>query len=137
MTKSKPTKPAPARKPAKGGGRERADAKAAKASARPRKAAKKPKIVRRKLVWRGVSIAIHYKPAGRDLFAYLEMRVLAPEGIPIPVTETGYRSHYVYPALIGYAGGPVPYLRDWLDREADSPAYRRALDRWRQLELFA
>jgi hypothetical protein len=83
-----------------------------------------------------VSIAMQYEPAGSGFYAHLELRVIAPEGVPIPVTETGYRSHFVYPALIGYAGGPVGYLRRWLDQEAGSPAYRRALDRWRQLELF-
>ena len=140
MTKTRTFKAAPARKPTKGGARKRPTAKAAKAdAAKPRSAkmGKAPKAIRHKLVWRGVLIAMEYKPKGCGFFAHLEVRVVAPVGAPIPVTETGYLSHHVYPALIGYAGGPVPYLRKWLDREAGSLSYRRALDRWRQLDLFA
>lgn len=69
--------------------------------------------------------------------AHLELRVIAPEGAPIPVTETGYLSHHVYPVFVKSAGGPVAYVRKWLDREARNPSYYRALDRWRQLDLFA
>ncbi len=108
-----------------------------KARAKPRAKAKaKPETIRRKLVWRGVLLAIHYQPKSYGLLAHLELRVIAPEGAPIPVTDTGYRSHFLYPFWVREAGGPVAYVRQWLDGESRSPAYRRALDRWRQLDLF-
>ncbi|MEA3043132.1 MAG: hypothetical protein QOH47_970 [Sphingomonadales bacterium] len=135
MTKS--TKRAAERKPAKAPASKAAAKVRNPRAAKPRKAKPKPEIIRRKLVWRGVLIAIQYAPEGCGFSARLELRVTAPEGVPIPVTESGYRSHHVYPFQVKSVGGPVAYVRKWLDQEARSLAYRRALDRWRQLDLFA
>ncbi len=137
---TKPTKRAPARNPAKPAPSKPRAAKARRPKAtKPQKVkgVRKPEIVRRKLVWRGVLVAIRYEPNPGGYFDHLELRVVGPQGAPIPVTETGYRSAYPYPNLVKAAGGPVAYVRKWLDQEARSPAYRRALDRWRQLDLFA
>lgn len=138
MTKTNPTKPAPVRRRAKptttdNAGRP-AKPRAAKSS-RPK--ARKPDIIRRKLVWREALIAIQYKPGDAFGYAHLELRVVAPKDMPIPATNTGYRSDYVYPILVRNAGGVVGYVRRWLDREAGNKAYLRALDEWRQLDLFA
>jgi hypothetical protein len=106
-------------------------------AAKPKKRrSAQPKTSRSKLVWRGVTIAVTYKPGGIAGYGHLELRVLAPEDVPIPVTETGYRSHFLFAQQVKAAGGPVAYVRRWLEQEARSPAYRRALERWRQLELF-
>jgi hypothetical protein len=138
MTKAKPTKHAPARKP---GTTTKVKPPGKPKAARPRKprvrrAAKKPELMRRKLVWRGVLIAIQYEPERCGYLAHLELRVVAPKGVPLPVTERGYRSHYVSVPLVKAEGGPVAYVRDWLDRTAGSKPYLIALDRWRQLDLF-
>jgi hypothetical protein len=136
--KEKPPKSAAKREPAKAGKAKAQKANPPKVKPRTRKARPaKPEIVRRKLVWRGVLIGIQYEPGGFAYYAHLELRVIAPVGAPIPVTNTGYRSHHLHPKPVKSAGGPVAYVRKWLDHESRSPAYRRALDRWRQLDLFA
>ena len=138
MTKTNTAKPARARP-----GPKLTATKSAKKAAKPRAAkpswpeAQKPEIIRRKLVWREALIAIQYKPGDAFGYAHLELRVVAPKGMPIPVTNTGYRSEDIYPLLVRNAGGVVGYVRRWLDREARDKAYLRALEAWRQLDLFS
>ena len=70
-------------------------------------------------------------------FSHLEIEVKSPEGAPLPVTETGYRSHFLSPGLVEEAGGPIAYVGVWLEEEAKSAAWLRAEARWRQLDLFS
>lgn len=96
------------------------------------------------LEWRGVRLSVNYEPdylssAARGLsfsISHLEIEVSSPEGAPLPVTETGYRSHFVTPGHVEDAGGPAPFVRRWLDEAARSPVWRRTEARWRQLDLF-
>lgn len=50
---------------------------------------------------------------------------------PLPVTETGYRSHHVYTGTVAEYGSAVAYVTTWLDHEAQRT-------RWdgTQLSLF-
>ena len=129
MTPKSATKSKPRAKPARG--------KAATSKQRNARPAKpKRRVTKHKLIWRGVTIAVSYEPESFASHAHLELRVLAPEGIPIPVTETGYRSHFLPRGHVEDAGGPVAYVQQWLERELGNPTYKRALARWRQMELF-
>lgn len=104
---------------------------AAKSKARPRKAVEK-------FTWLGVEMsATHTRDWLGDGWSHIEMRVLRPKGRPVPITDTGYLSHFLDEADLKAAGGPVAFFRAWLDREADSKAYHKALARWQQLDLFA
>ena len=91
-----------------------------------------------RLTWCRVRLAFRYQPnTVGGYYAHLEVRVMAsPEGRPIPVTDTGYRSHFMLAEEVEEAGGATAYLRHWLDREAQSAAYQRELARWRQPDLF-
>ncbi len=55
---------------------------------------------------------------------------------PLPVTETGYRSHFIQVGLVEATGGPAAYVRRWLDEEARRPVWRRVEAAWRLLDLF-
>lgn len=117
---------------------------------RPRKAAKrkstkpiaKPKkrgVVEKTLQWRDVSLAVTYKRnwmGMKDTIAHLEIRVVKPIRAVIPVTDTGYRSHFISSVYVEAAGGPLEYVRAWLDTEAASPAWKRRDLASRQLTLF-
>lgn len=61
---------------------------------------------------------------------------LARSGAPLPMTETGYRSHFLPAAAVVEASAPVAYVRAWLDHEARSPAWRQRADAARQMTLF-
>lgn len=44
----------------------------------------------------------------------------------IPITETGYRSHFLPDGNVEEHGGPEAYVLAWLDHEADSAAWKNA-----------
>lgn len=97
------------------------------------------------LVWNGRTVEVRYDPdwcsmselgPGRQL-AHLELQVVDPPMAPLPVTETGYRSHFVPSGVVEEAGGPAVYVSRWLEEEAQRPTWRRVEAAWRQLDLFA
>lgn len=68
------------------------------------------------IVWRGITIEIRYEERWLDSdgpysTAHLELRALEPERAPLPMTETGYRSHFAPASVIAEAGGPVAFVR--------------------------
>jgi len=86
--------------------------------------------------WQGITLSVDYTP---DRYGtgvhHLEIRVLQPLGAILPVTDTGYRSHFFSEEVEPY-GGPAGYVRDWLDRHAASPEWKRQELASRQLRLF-
>jgi|GEM_PF-550183 len=134
---TKPTKRAPARKPAKAAASKPRNAKARNARATKPKPRPARGSAPATLVWEGITLLVSYEPHWlRSMTARLEINVIQPEGAPLPVTDTGYRSHFLKSGLVEEAGGPTAYVRAWLDREARNPVWIRARDRWRQLDLF-
>jgi len=63
-------------------------------------------------------------------------RVARADRAVLPVTETGYRSHFVPREEVEALGGPVAYARAWLDHAARSPAWAAHMAASRQLSLF-
>lgn len=60
---------------------------------------------------------------------HIELRT---EGrIPLPVTETGYRSHFMAKSTVADHGGAVAFAVAWLDHEAARTGWHGA-----QLTLF-
>ena len=108
----------------------------------PIKPAAKPKkrgAEKRKLQWGDVSLEVSYERnwmGVKDGIAHLEIRVLGPKGAIIPVTDTGYRSHFLSSVYVESAGGPVPYVRAWLDAEAATTSWKKREMASRQLSLF-
>ncbi len=90
------------------------------------------------IVWQGTAVRVKYEPnwLGGTNTAHLELDVLDPEGAPLPVTDTGYRSHFLCCGIVEECGGPLAYVQRWLDEAARSPTWRNALARWNQLSLF-
>ena len=69
--------------------------------------------------------------------SHIEIIVLAPKAAPIPITNTGYLSHFLDEEHLATAGGPVAFFLDWIEREARTKQWAKAEFKWRQLELFA
>jgi hypothetical protein len=95
------------------------------------------------ITWRGIRIALSYEPRWLNLSdeygldtAHLEIEAVQPKRAILPITETGYRSHFTSAATVASYGGPVAFVRAWLDEEASSPAWRRQADAACQLALF-
>jgi hypothetical protein len=80
-----------------------------------------------------VTHARDYLAQGHD---HIEVQSIAPKKAPLPITETGYRSHFLSPLELINAGGPVPFVTRWLDHEASKPLWTKASARHSQGDLF-
>lgn len=81
------------------------------------------------IIWRGVRIEITFT---LDAFGMAEHIELRTEGrTPLPVTGTGYRSHFMTKGTVAEHGGAVAFAAAWLDHEAARTGWHGA-----QLTLF-
>jgi hypothetical protein len=120
----------------------------AKPKKRPTRAARLPRPDRHhktvaRLEWQGIAVSVSYEPnwsrvtaASDAATAHLEIRAVSPEQTPLPVTDTGYRSHFLPRGIVENAGGAVAYAKAWLDDAAKSPAWKKREQQSRQLCLF-
>jgi hypothetical protein len=101
----------------------------AASSASPPAPAKKLRVTKTTVTWEGFTLSVSYKAQARfSGFAHLEIQVIAPErNAPLPITSTGYRSHFLLCGLVEEAGGPAAFVRRWLTEAAQSPRWRNAL----------
>lgn len=93
------------------------------------------------IVWRGITIEVRYEPCwlgseGEFSTAHLEVRAQMPDRAAIPITETGYRSHFANPGEIEDEGGPVAFVTAWLNEAAQSKGWKEKEDASRQYALF-
>jgi hypothetical protein len=90
-----------------------------------------------RFTWQGIEIEASYWPIKWGITAHLEIRSIHPERAPLPITETGYRSHFHPCGTVEANGGDVvAQVTAWLDEEAAKPAWRRYVEASRQLSLF-
>jgi hypothetical protein len=91
-----------------------------------------------RFTWQGIEIEAGYTPCmWGGVIAHLEVRSIAPERAPLPITETGYRSHFHPCGTVEANGGDVAaQLVAWLDEEAPKPEWRQHAESSRQGELF-
>ena len=90
-----------------------------------------------RFVWEGIEIEATYNPHKWGVIAHLEIHSIAPENAPLPITGTGYRSHFHECGTVESLGGDVvAQVRAWLDEEAAKPEWRRYAEASRQGELF-
>lgn len=96
------------------------------------------------LQWQGVTIEIVYEPNWLNVSnrkcdlpsAHLDIRSIAPERARLPITETGYRSHFLHPNEIAEFGGPVAYVEAWLNEMARTSEWQSHVANGDQLSLF-
>jgi hypothetical protein len=90
-----------------------------------------------RFTWQGIEIEATYSPLKFKVAAHLEIRSIRPERAKLPITDTGYRSHFHPPGMIEAQGGHVvAQVIAWLDEEAAKPAWRAYMDASKQGELF-
>ena len=87
--------------------------------------------------WQGIEIEATYTPRKWSIIAHLEIRSIAPAGAPLPITRTGYRSHFHECGTVeGHGGDVVAQVTAWLDEEATKPDWQAHIARNNQGELF-
>jgi hypothetical protein len=111
---------------------------AATASAATKPAAKRQKApTTHKLIWRDTTCRVKHTPNYLSPgWTHIEITVVSPKGAPLPITGTGYRSHFLDEELLAAAGGPVAFFQRWIEQEATTKAWAKVEFKWRQLELF-
>lgn len=92
--------------------------------------------------WNGITLEVSWEPSWFSLpeshyaVGHLQLRSIAPERAPLPVTETGYRSLFINSQDVMNEGGPLAFACAWLDCEARHPSWRAQQESARQLPLF-
>jgi len=72
------------------------------------------------------------------VIAHLEIRSIEPLRAPLPMTETGYRSHFHPMGMIerDFGGDVIAAVTNWLDEAAQCPEWKAHELAARQGELF-
>ncbi len=68
--------------------------------------------------------------------AHLEIRAIEPENARLPITETGYKSHFFHHADIEQYGDAVEFVTAWLENAAKSREWQTHLEKSKQPDLF-
>lgn len=87
--------------------------------------------------WEGITLRVNYVPSQWGITSHIEVESIAPERAPLPITETGYRSHFVPIGTVEAEFDSVQaYVRAWLDELAKCPEWQGYLASTVQGELF-
>lgn len=90
--------------------------------------------------WRGITMQIIYTPDAHgprtSVYHFSRLEVQTERRLPLPITDTGYKSQSQPGGTIEAAGGPVAYVERWLDEAAKSGAWRAIEAELRQGSLF-
>ncbi|MFW8594703.1 hypothetical protein [Cribrihabitans neustonicus] len=81
------------------------------------------------IIWRGIELNITYTPNWLGMADHIELRF--DPRFSIPVSATGYRSHFIAVGSVAEYGGALAYVTDWLDCEAKRVGWNCA-----QMSLF-
>ncbi len=79
--------------------------------------------------WRGIALEITFTPEKFGLVDHIE--IITEGRAPLPVTETGYRSHFIPAGTMASHGGAVAFVTAWLEHDAARTGWSGA-----QLSLF-
>jgi len=89
--------------------------------------AKERIIITETMDWQGITLSVSYEAnwlnmerSSKHAVAHLQVEAISPMRARLPITETGYRSHFQHPGAIAMVGGALAYVRIWLDEEAQS-----------------
>ncbi|MGO7924500.1 hypothetical protein ACC755_35950 [Rhizobium ruizarguesonis] len=87
--------------------------------------------------WQGMAISIrHVANWSNTGFDHLEVQTIEPARAALPITETGYRSHFLHGTTLEKHGGAVAFVTAWLDHDAKSEAWKSVKAASDQLSLF-
>lgn len=75
-----------------------------------------------------------YLSSGTD---HVELESIRPRKAPLPITETGYRSHFMPALELINAGGPATFVTAWIEREAKAKTWAKRETAKAQGDLFA
>lgn len=97
------------------------------------------------LVWNLIEIEITYNPdyseATRRISGYrlAHLQLTSKDRVPLPMTETGYRSHFTAAKSIEAFESPIDFVKAWLTESEQSKQWKahiKTVQKQSQLSLF-
>lgn len=90
--------------------------------------------------WQGIALSVSYEPSWINMpehecvYGHLQIWCITRE--PLPISETGCKSHFLHPTYIESAGGLIAFVHAWLDHAASKKAWLQRVEATRQMTLF-
>lgn len=78
------------------------------------------------ITWEGIAIEVRYCPqwsACDDGLGYAHLEIVSNGRTQLPITETGYRSHFVTATDIEAEGGAIDYALKWLNEASQAKTW--------------
>ena len=105
---------------------------------------KHPNVMISQLTWSGISIEIEYTPSFSDIFekiygyklAHIVIKTVDPDKSPLPITKSGYLSHFCPSHFVDNEGSPNDFVIAWLEESAKSYQWINYEAEARQGQLF-
>lgn len=88
--------------------------------------------------WQGITLSVGWTPRyfGSVDISHLTVEAIRPKRARLPITDTGYRSHFIHASEVEVEGGPAAFVLTWLDHDAQSAEWRGYIEQSRQMSLF-
>lgn len=86
------------------------------------------------ITWQGIHLTVRHVPDWGAGFDHIE--ITSQHRSPFPISETGYRSHFLPSHCIEPYGDASGYVQAWLDEAGRSESWKRTERETRQLSLF-
>jgi hypothetical protein len=87
------------------------------------------------ITWRGMAITIRHA-TGWPIAEYDHIEVISENDQPLPITETGYRSHFLPSVDTVEYDDAIGYVTAWLNHEAKSSDWKARKEKETQMSLF-
>ncbi|WP_417625251.1 hypothetical protein [Paremcibacter congregatus] len=95
------------------------------------------------LHWHDYKLEIRFEPnffnmtrLGLKSLAHIEVRTLEPVKAALPITETGYRSHFITLEDMQPYEDVLAFVTAWLKHAAESAEWKEQAQNSRQMSLF-
>ena len=75
------------------------------------------------IIWRRIALEIIFAANKFGLIDHIE--VSAEDRAALPITETGYRSHFIACGIVAAHGGAIAFVTAWLEHEASKTGWTR------------
>jgi hypothetical protein len=86
--------------------------------------------------WEGIKISIAHTHKQWGVIEHIEIKSIDPVNAVLPITGTGYKSHFIVEERLNQYASPIDYVRAWLEFEAAKPEWKARQEDSRQYSLF-
>ena len=84
--------------------------------------------------WQNLPIRVTYRPQYSEGITHVE--IYSGDKVPLPITQTGYKSHFFLSDTPPSINEIVEWVLDWLNKDAQSKEWQDYLIQSKQMDLF-